>query len=101
MLSTLLLADNHLCAATICSGTLSVTATLATPGRGGSLYAHRTDSDAILEGLTDSSYILEGLTDSSGILEGLASVSVQAADKIFLAVLLAYIEHVYKQFELT
>ena len=84
----LLLADNHLGAATGCSGTLSVTAALTTGG-GGGLYARRTDSGAILEGLTDSSYILEGLTDSCGILEGLAIVSVQAADKIFLAVYIA------------
>lgn len=33
--------------------------------------------------------MLEGLTDSCGILEGLAIVSVQAADKIFLAVYIA------------
>ena len=78
----LLLADNHLGAATGCSGTLSVTAALTTGG-GGGLYVARTDSGAILEGLTDSSYILEGLTDSCGMLEGLAIVSVQAADKIF------------------
>ena len=78
----LLLADNHLGAATGCSGTLSVTAALTTGG-GGGLYARRTDSGAILEGLTDSSYILEGLTDSCGMLEGLAIVSVQAADKFF------------------
>ena len=88
----LLLADNHLGAATGYSGTLSVTAALRITG-GGGLYVARTDSGAILEGLTDSSYILEGLTDSCGILEGLTSVSVQAADKIFLAVLLAFNEH--------
>ena len=74
----LLLADNHLGAATGCSGTLSVTAALTTGG-GGGLYARRTDSGAILE----------GLTDSCGMLEGLAIVSVQAADKIFLAVYIA------------
>lgn len=84
----LLLADNHLGAATRCSGTLSVTAALTTGG-GGGLYARRTDSANILEGLTDSCVILEGLTDSSGMLEGLAIVSVQAADKIFLAVYIA------------
>ena len=84
----LLLADNHLGAATGCSGTLSVTAALTTGG-GGGLYVARTDSGAILEGLTDSSYILEGLTDSSGMLEDLTIVSVQAADKIFLAVYIA------------
>ena len=87
----LLLVDNHLGAA-ICSGTLSVAAALRITG-GGGLSALRTDSDAILEGLTDSSYILEGLTDSYGMLEGLASVSVRAADKIFLSVLLAFNEH--------
>ena len=84
----LLLADNHLGAAIRYSGTLSVTAALTTGG-GGGLYVARTDSGAILEGLTDSSYILEGLTDSCGMLEGLAIVSVQAADKIFLAVYIA------------
>lgn len=83
----LLSADNHLGAATGCSGTFRVTAALASRW-GGGLHALRTDSDAILEGLTDSCFILEGLTDSSGILEGLASVSVQAADKIFLVVCL-------------
>ena len=84
----LLLADNHLGAAMGYSGTLSVTAA-PTIGGGGGLYVARTDSGAILEGLTDSSYILEGLTDSCGMLEGLAIVSVQAADKIFLAVYIA------------
>lgn len=74
----LLLADNHLGAAIRYSGTLSVTAALTTGG-GGGLYARRTDSGAILE----------GLTDSSGMLEDLAIVSVQAADKIFLAVYIA------------
>ena len=83
----LLLADNHSGAAAICGGTLSVTAALTTGGDGGP-YAPRTDSGAILEGLTDSSYILEGLTDSCGMLEGLANVSVQAADKNFLAPLI-------------
>ena len=72
------MADNHLGVATGCSGTLNVTAALTTGG-GGGLYVARTDSGAILEGLTDSSYILEGL----------AIVSVQAADKIFLAVYIA------------
>ena len=84
----LLLADNHLGADMGYSGTLSVTAALTTGG-GGGLYAHQTDSANILEELTDSYYILEGLTDSSGMLEGLAIVSVQAADKIFLAVYIA------------
>ena len=83
----LLLADNHSGAAIRYSSTLSVTATPTTRGGGGP-YARRTDSANILEGLTDSCVILEGLTDSSGMLEGLAIVSVQAADKIFLAPLI-------------
>ena len=91
-----LLADNHTGATTGCSGTFSVTAAPRITG-GGGLSSSRTDSDAILEGLTDSSFILEGLTDSYGMLEGLASISVRAADKIFLAVLLAFNEHFEKE----